>query len=67
VTTLTLVRRSAYHDSVALLAMARALRADPGVIEVAALMATEANKALMAQSGLLTTEAGAAAPMTSSS
>ena len=61
-TILTLVRRSAYHDSVALLAMARALRADPGVREVAALMGTEANKALMAQSGLLTTEAGAAGP-----
>jgi len=62
VTTLTLVRPSAYHDSVALLALARALRADPGVSEVAALMATEANKALMAQSGLLTMEAGAAGP-----
>ena len=61
-TTLTLVRPSAYHDSVALLALARALRADPGVSEVAALMATEANKALMAQSGLLTMEARAAGP-----
>jgi FdrA protein len=60
--TRTLVRRSAYRDSVALLSLARELRADPGVREAAALMATEANKALLAGSGLLDREAAAAGP-----
>ncbi len=58
----TLVKQSAYQDSVVLLALARELRTGTGVREVAALMATDANKALMAQSGLLTGEAGAAGP-----
>jgi FdrA protein len=62
VTSLTLVNKSSYRDSVALLGLARALRASAGVSEVAALMATDANKALMAQSGLLTPEAAAAGP-----
>jgi FdrA protein len=61
-TALTLVSNSSYRDSVALLGLARALRASAGVSEVAALMATDANKALMAQSGLLTAEAAAAGP-----
>ena len=60
--TVTLVRASCYRDSVALLALARVLRAGEGVSEVAALMATDANKALMAQSGLLTPDATAARP-----
>ncbi len=62
VTTVTLVRKSSYQDSVALLGLARELRAGAGVREASALMATDANKALMAQSGLLTPEAGAAGP-----
>ena len=61
-TTLTLVSKSSYRDSVALLTLARTVRASPGVREVAALMATDANKALMSQSALLTPEAGAAGP-----
>src|SRR5262245_4125637 len=61
-TTLTLVSTSCYRDSVALLTLARTLRASPGVFEVAALMATDANKALMSQSALLTSEAAAAGP-----
>ena len=56
----TLVRKSFYQDSVALLALARELRAGLGVSEASALMATDANKALMAQAGLLTPEAGPA-------
>src|SRR5919201_2303292 len=59
-TTVTLIKKSSYHDSVVLLALARELRSGPGVSEAAALMATDANKALMAQSGLLTPEAEAA-------
>jgi FdrA protein len=56
------VRRSAYRDSVALLALARELRSTAGVTDAAALMATEANKALLARSGLLTEEAATAGP-----
>src|SRR5262249_1665165 len=51
---------SSYQDSVVLLALARELRAGPGISEAAALMATDANKALLAQSSLLTPEAEAA-------
>jgi len=59
---LTLVRPSFYQDSVALLALARELRARPGVAEAAALMGTPANRELLAQAGLLTVEAAAAGP-----
>ncbi len=62
VTAATLVRKSSYQDSVALLAMARALRGAPGVREAAALMGTPANHDLMRQAGLLTAEAGTAGP-----
>jgi len=54
------VKRSAYQDSVILLALARQLCAGPGVLEAAALMGTPANRALLAQSGLLTPEAAGA-------
>lgn len=56
----TIVRPSFYQDSVALLALAREIRALPGVTEAAALMATPANRALLAQASLLTAESGAA-------
>jgi FdrA protein len=56
------VRRSAYQDSVSLLALARDLRAAAGVREVAALMGTPANHDLLRQSGLLTAEAESAGP-----
>lgn len=59
-----LVRPSAYHDSVTLLGLAREMRGCPGVREAAALMATPANKALLAESGLLTAEAEQAGPNT---
>ena len=59
---LTLVRQSFYQDSVALLALARELRARPDVAEAAALMGTPANRELLAQAGLLTAEAAAAGP-----
>ncbi len=61
-TVLTLVSKSCYRDSVVLLTLARALRAGAGVSEVAALMATDANKALMAHSALLTPEASGGRP-----
>ena len=59
---LTLVKPSFYQDSVALLALARELRARPDVAEAAALMGTPANRELLAQAGLLTAEAAAAGP-----
>src|SRR5207244_852851 len=62
VITLSLIRKSDYQDSVALLALARELRAGAGVLDAAALMATDANKTLMAEAGLLTAEAAAAGP-----
>lgn len=54
------VKRSAYQDSVILLALARQLCAGAGVLEAAALMGTPANRALLEQSGLLTPETAAA-------
>jgi FdrA protein len=59
-TTRTTVKRSFYQDSVALMGLARELRAGAGVREAAALMGTPANVALMADAGLLTAEAAAA-------
>jgi FdrA protein len=58
----TRVRRSAYHDSVTLLELARELRGLPGVDEAAALMATPANRELLAGAGLLGEEAAGAGP-----
>ena len=56
----TLVKRGAYHDSVTLLNLARAVRGRPGVREVAVVMGTPANRDLLAQASLLTAEAAAA-------
>jgi FdrA protein len=56
----TLIKRGAYHDSVVLLNLARALRGRPGVREVAVVMGTPANRDLLAQADLLTAEAAAA-------
>jgi FdrA protein len=61
-TTVALVKRSAYRDSVLLLDLARELRALPGVREAAALMATPANQELLAGSGLSSEDALAAGP-----
>lgn len=47
------VRSNTYVDSVALMRLTDALRALPGITEAAALMATEANRALLADAGLL--------------
>ncbi|MBI3361391.1 MAG: FdrA family protein, partial [Chloroflexi bacterium] len=58
----TLVKRSEYHDSVRLMLVARELAKLPGVIDAAVVMATEANKSILKDSGLLTAEAQAATP-----
>jgi FdrA protein len=56
----TLVKKSAYQDSVTLLVLARELRTGDGVLEAAALMGTPANKELLGEAGLLTPEADTA-------
>jgi FdrA protein len=58
----TLVKKSEYHDSVTLMLVARELGKSPGVIDVGVIMATEANKALLKDSGLLTPDVQAATP-----
>ncbi len=50
----TLIKKSEYHDSVTLMLVARELTKFPGVIDVGVIMATEANKALLKEAGLLT-------------
>lgn len=47
-----IIRRSAYFDSVALMLAQREARELPGVEEVGVVMATEANKVLLRESGL---------------
>jgi FdrA protein len=58
----TLVKKSEYHDSVTLMLVARELEKFPGVIDVGVIMATEANKALLNEAGLLTPDGQAATP-----
>jgi FdrA protein len=48
-----LVRRGTYHDSVTLLRLGGALERVPGVTRAAAMMGTPANRALLADAGLL--------------
>ncbi|MFQ5519945.1 MAG: acyl-CoA synthetase FdrA [Candidatus Methylomirabilia bacterium] len=57
-----IIRPSFYKDSVALMRVAEALRAMPGVREVAALMGTPANHELLASAGLATAETKEAGP-----
>ncbi|NUQ36749.1 MAG: acyl-CoA synthetase FdrA [Caldilineales bacterium] len=55
------IRRGAYYDSVVLMQLQRALVALAGVIDAGVVMGTAANKEILAQSDLLTSEAQAAA------
>ena len=57
------VWRSAYHDSVTLMRLARDLESVPGVARAAAMMGTPGNRALMQDAGLLTSAAEAAGPI----
>ena len=54
------IRPGAYYDSVVLMQLQRALAALPGVEEAGAVMGTEANKDVLAQSNLTTPEVTAA-------
>ena len=58
----TLVKQSEYHDSVSLMLAARELAKLPGVRDASVMMATDANKSIMAEAGLLTDEARSATP-----
>lgn len=58
----TLIKPSEYHDSVSLMLVARELARLPGVADAAVVMATEANKGILRDAGLLTAEAEAATP-----
>lgn len=55
------IRRGAYYDSVVLMQLQRALVALAGVIDAGVVMGTAANKEILAQSDLLTSQAQAAA------
>jgi len=57
-----LIKVSQYYDSVSLMLVARELIKLPGVADAAVVMATEANKGILKQAGLLTGEAEAASP-----
>jgi succinyl-CoA synthetase alpha subunit len=56
----TLIKISEYHDSVSLMLVARELAGYPGIEDAAVVMATEANKSILAEADLLTNEAKAA-------
>lgn len=58
----TLIKPSQYYDSMSLMAVAKELTRMKGIQDVAVVMATEANKALVKEAGLLTAEAEAAGP-----
>ena len=58
----TLVKPSEYHDSVTLMLVARQLSQLPGVSDAAVVMATEANKGLLKDAGLLTPKMDSASP-----
>jgi FdrA protein len=59
-TVANLVRRGLYLDSVALMRVAHELEARPGIASAALLIGTEANKAILANAGLLRDEGRAA-------
>ncbi len=58
----TLIKHSEYHDSVSLMLVAREISRMAGVEDAAVVMATEANKGLLRNAGLLMPEAEAAMP-----
>jgi FdrA protein len=60
--TKALLKPSEYHDSVSLMLVARELSKLEGIRDAAVMMATEANKSIMAEAGLLTAEADNATP-----
>ena len=59
---LTEIRAGSYYDSVVLMLLQRALTEQPGVLDAGVVMGTPANKALLAQSALLSEDHKDAAP-----
>ncbi len=55
------IRSGAYYDSAVLMELQRSLAALPGVVDAGVVMGTEANKEILAQTGLLTPQVQAAA------
>lgn len=56
------IRRGAYYDSVVLMQLQSSLTRLPGIHNAGAMMGTEANKAILAENGLLPAEARKASP-----
>jgi len=54
------IRLGAYYDSIILMQLQRSLAEQPGIIDAGVVMGTNANKEVLAQSGMLTSEAEAA-------
>ena len=57
-----IVRPNDYHDSVFLMRVARRVTAEPGIMQASAVMGTEQNKRLLAESGLAAAGIDAAGP-----
>ena len=51
-----IIKSSEYHDSITLMEIARELTQLPGVSDAAVVMATEANKGILREAGLLLPE-----------
>jgi FdrA protein len=62
-TGLVSVHKGSYHDSVRLMAIARDIKALPGITEAVVLMATDANKELLASAGFASTDLASATPL----
>jgi len=58
----SLVKPGEYHDSVTLMEVARELTQLPGVVDAAVVMATDANKSILREAGMLLPEVEAATP-----
>ena len=58
----SIIKHSEYHDSVSLMLVARDLSKLDGIRDAAVVMATEANKSILAEAGLLTDEVKTATP-----
>ncbi len=56
------IRSGVYHDSIVLMQLQRVLRELPGILDAGVVMGTVANKAILARTDLLATEAEAAEP-----
>lgn len=58
----SIVKRNAYFDSVTLMLAQREVKRAAGITEVGLVLATDANKSLLREAGILTSEASSAGP-----